>query len=84
MKLMRHFPSSTPPLWMILFGSSAVLFLVGAGSFAASGAWRTAMAGLVGALLAVLVVVLRIPTKSAGVSDPNQPPVPSEASRAFR
>ena len=27
---------------------------------------------------------LRIPTKSAGDSDPNQPPVPSEASRAFR
>ncbi len=29
-------------------------------------------------------VLLRIPTKSAGDSDPNQPPVPSEASRAFR
>ena len=27
---------------------------------------------------------VHIPTKSAGVSDPNQPPVPSEASRAFR
>jgi hypothetical protein len=27
---------------------------------------------------------MRIPTKSAGDSDPNQPPVPSEVSRAFR
>ena len=60
--------SNRPPLWTMLFGVSAALFLLGAMSFAVAGAWHTALAGVACALAAVLVIVL--------FSGEDRPPLP--------
>ena len=47
-----------PPLWVILFVASAILFLGGSGSFWLLGARYAALAGVAGALASVLVILV--------------------------
>lgn len=46
-----------PPLWVLLFVASAVLFLGGAAIFWGAGASSKALAGLAGALASVVMIV---------------------------
>lgn len=61
---MKHFlgkfapPIIRPPLWVLLFVASAVLFLGGSVSFWVAGSSYGALAGLTGALASMLMIWL--------------------------
>ena len=50
--------SARPPLWVLLFVASAVLFLGGAVSFWVAGSLHRALAGFAGAMVSALMIWL--------------------------
>ena len=55
---LRGVTDKRPSLWVLLFMASAILFLVGSGSFWLLGARYAALAGVAGALASVLVILV--------------------------